>query len=218
VSLVDLNAGTITTTCAVSSDAYDVALSSTGVAYVVPESGGFTPVHAIDFSSCAETLDGMTPIPARAALHPSQQALFLAEEGLTPSRVDRCDVTASTIECVDAEDGADWGVYELCGNLWLSADGARIYTACGVTLSVPQDVSVDACAYGGALDGVDAIQHMSEAPEVQRVVLIPGFASNDGPSDDSTPPGDMVIRVHETQYLGFVAQYELPPFPLPGAA
>jgi hypothetical protein len=142
--------------------------------------------------------------------------LFLAEEGLTPSRVDRCDVTASTIECVDAEDGADWGVYELCGNLWLSADGARIYTACGVTLSVPQDVSVDACAYGGALDGVDAIQHMSEAPEVQRVVLIPGFASKDGPSDDSTPPGDMVIRVHETQYLGFVAQYELPPFPLPG--
>jgi hypothetical protein len=135
VSLVDLTSGTITTTCAVSSDAYDVALSSTGIAYVLPHTGGDVPVHAIDFSSCNEVLGGVFSAPSRIALHPSEQALFIAEQGLYPSRILRCDVSSSPAECVDSADDADWGTYETCGNLWISADGARIYSACGVTIS-----------------------------------------------------------------------------------
>ena len=99
---------------------------------------------------------------------------------------------------------------------WISADGARIYTACGVTLKVPGNVNVDPCSYGGTLSDVHWVQHLSEAPQVQRVVLIPGngYYNPTGVAANQ----DTVLRVHETQYLGFVSQYELPPFPLAGTA
>jgi hypothetical protein len=217
VSWVDLRAGTVKATCAVSSDAYDVALTSAGVAYVMPRTDQWVSLHAVNLATCAETLEGGEIYAAsHLALHPSEKALFAADQGLSPSRVDRCDLTASPVACTDSEGSADWGTYGFCGNVWASADGQRLYSACGVTLRVPGNVTVDLCTYGGTLDGVSFLEHLSEAPAAQRVVLIPAAEYVDpslGQSD-----ADTVVRVHETQYLGFVSQYEIPPFPLANGA
>ncbi len=213
VSWVDLKAGAVTTTCPVSSDAYDVALSTSGVAYVMPATDQWVSIHEITLSSCTETLlsNGFVYAGGRVALHPSGQALF-ADQDLDPNSVNECNLTAAGATCEDAMRGADWGTYAYGNGLWTSADGERLYTAGGATLSVPADVTGSPCTYGGSLDGVSVVQHLSEAPQAQRVALIPGNLYGEESNADT------VVRVHETQYLGFVAQYELPAFPLAGTA
>jgi chitinase len=215
VSWVDLTAGMVTTTCPISSDSFDIVLTKTGTAYVMPLTDQWVSLHVID-STCNETLEGGAIVRAAShlALHPSETALFDADQGLSPSSINRCDLEESPVECDDALDEEDWGTYPFCGALWISADGARIYSACGVTLRVPGDPNSATCTYGGTLDGVDSIQYLSEAPDAKRVVLVPGNPYSFDPT--TTPDDDTVVRVHETDYLGFVAQYELPPFPLTG--
>jgi DNA-binding beta-propeller fold protein YncE len=203
VSFVDLTLGIVVRTCDLSSDAYDVTLSSAGTAYVVPRTAGRVGLHAVDRVTCSEASSspGLSA-PAHVALHPSGSAVFAADVGGSPSSIDRCDVADAGLACTDAEDSSNRRPYDSCGDLWVSSDGARIYTACGVTLRVPQPIT-GSLAYGGTLDGVSGIRHLSEAASAHRVVLVPDT--------------DSVVRVHETDYLGLVAQYELPAFPASAA-
>jgi hypothetical protein len=201
VSWVDLQTATLLATCPLGSNAYDLVLTSAGVAYVVPATDQWVSLHAVDLTSCTETTGSTIWAGSHIALHPSQLAAFTADQGLSPSRINRCNITGSTPSCTDAENTADWGTYSYCGNLWISADGQRIYSACGVTLRVPGNVNGSPASYGGTLSGVTSVVHMSEAPCAQEVALIPGT--------------DTAVRIHETNFLGFVSQANIPSFPLP---
>lgn len=215
VAWIDLKNGMLKATCDLSSDAFDVALSSKSVAYVLPKTDQWVSLHAVDLTTCSESNAssfGGVYASSHIALHPSENAVFLADEGLSPSRINRCDLTKSPFACADAEGSADWGTYGFCGNLWISADGARIYSGCGVTLRVPGNVTSDS-VYSGTLQGVSSIQHLSEFPHAKRVAFVPG-----SPLSNYGTNADTVIQVHETDYLGFVAQYQLPMFPLAGAS
>ena len=215
VSWIDLEAGVVKATCDVSSDAYDVALTSQNVAYVMPKTDQWVSIHQVDLTTCTEAANNGYGIYASShmALHPSEKALFTADSGLSPSSINRCDLATSPLVCSEAQ--SSWGTYNFCGSLWMSADGARVYSGCGVTLRVPGSVTGDPCTYGGTLEGVAAIVHLSEAPSAKRVAIIPDSNGyNDGNTFDDS---DTVVRIHETDYLGFIAQYELPKFPLAGA-
>jgi hypothetical protein len=217
VSWVDLASGAVTATCPISSDAYDIALTAEGTACVMPRTDQWVSLHAID-STCTETVEEYGVwAGSHIALHPSEKALFTADQGLSPSSINRCDLTVSPVGCVEALGGTDWGTYAFCGSLWISADGQRIYSGCGVTLRVPGDPTTDLCSYGGTLAGVSLIQHLSEAPQAKRVVLIPGNGYSYDPTN-APATNDTVVRVQETDYLGFVSQYELPRFPLAGTS
>ena len=216
-SWIDLTTGTIKATCDLTSDAFDIALSSKALAYVLPKTDQWVPLHTIDLTTCTESTS-MTWANLRAsghiALHPSEKAVFVADDGLSQSGAERCDLTASPIACDDAMGPNDMGGHGLCGNLWISADGARIYSACGVTLRVPSDVTTSACTYGGSLENASSVRHLSEFSAVKRVAFVPGVPYS--PEGSEPSHDDAVVRVHETDYLKFVAEYQLPPFPLTG--
>jgi len=214
---IDLQTATLKATCNLSSDAFDIALSSKSVAYVLPKTDQWVSLHAVDLTTCTESNAssfGGLYASSHVALHPGEKAVFAADQGLSPSRIDRCDITQSPIACNDAQGTNDWGTYGFCGNLWMSADGERIYSACGVTLRVPGNVTGNLCTYGGSLENTSLVQHLTEFPAVKRLALVPGVPYSFGGSEPSHD--DAVIRVHETDYLAFVAEYQLPPFPLGG--
>lgn len=103
VSWVDLQAGVVKTTCDDTAYAYDVALSSTGIAYVVPALDEADSLHAVTFSSCSESVPSTWLFSgSHVALHPSEKALFAANFD-TATSVTRCDLTSSPIACGDAE-------------------------------------------------------------------------------------------------------------------
>ncbi len=210
VAWVDLKAQTIKAMCPLSSDASDVALTTSGVAYVVPATDHWVPIHVIDLATCAETLASNVWAGARLALHPNQQVLFLTQD-LDPESITQCDRTASPVSCVDAEGGADWGTYTFGNSVWVSADGTRLYSGGPATLVQGGDAG-SVWTYGGSLPGVSAVQTLDEAPQVARVALVP----SDSAWDPSSVNADTVVRVHETQYLGLVGQYALPSVPAAG--
>jgi DNA-binding beta-propeller fold protein YncE len=201
VSWIDLQTATIRKTCALSSNSYDLSLINSGIAYVVPRTDQWISLHSVDLNDCSEVTSSTLRAGSHIALHPSAEAVFTADQGLSPSRIQRCNITMSSPTCTDAQNNADWGTYSYCGNLWISQDGQRIYSACGVTLRVPGNLNVDVCTYGGTLEGVSGIQHMSEAAEVQKIVLIPNGS-------------DGTLRIQETNFLAFVRMASLPAFPL----
>jgi chitinase len=211
VSWVDLTTATLVKTCALGSNAYDLTLSAAGVAYVVPRTDQWVSLHAVDLTTCTETTASVLRAGSHIVPHPSGLAVFTADQGLSPSRINRCDVTVAPPNCTDAQNGVDWGTYNYCGNLWISADGQRIYTACGVTLRVPGNVNGSPCTYGGTLSGVTSVTHMAEAPSAQQIVLIPGVAT----FGSTSAKEDTVVRIHETAFLGLVTEFSLPSFPLP---
>jgi chitinase len=208
VSWIDLVTGTVTTTCSLSSNAYDVALSRSHVAYVVPRTDQWVSLHAVDLTTCTETIGSQLYAGQHIVMHPSQGAVFTADQGLSPSRVHRCDL--SPIHCVDAQNNNDWGTYAYCGNLWASSDGRRLYTACGVVLSLPSPVDAGVATYGGTL-GEPYVEHASDAPAAGDgglIALLPGL----GYPWDSTydASADTHVDVHEALYLGLVEQVPLP--------
>lgn len=211
VSWVDLQARSIKATCDVSSDATDVALTKTGIAYVAPETDQWVSLHAIDLTTCTETTASQLYAGARLALHPSEQALFATQDS-DPSSILRCDLAVSPVDCEDAEDDQNWGTYDYGNSVWTSADGTRLYTGGPATLLVPADAGAGECTYGGSLTGVTGVQSLSEASQVGRVALVP--SASDSEFNPTEGNADTVVRVHETQYLGLVGQYELPTVPI----
>jgi hypothetical protein len=205
VSRIDLTTGVILKTCELTSVPYTLALTDAGLAYVVARSSQWNAMHELDLVSCSEANAGFVEARSHLALHPSGNALFYNQNG-RPDSIGRCDLTGSSPACADSVDSATWGQYYYGENLWVSADGSRIYTETGLTLAVPPNVNAGYCANSGALSGVTSILHMSEAAAAQRIALIPGYPSVGSP-----------VRLYDTAGLAFVRQLALPRFPLPGS-
>jgi hypothetical protein len=212
VSWIDLRAQLIRTTCEVSSDASDVALTTAGIAYVAPADETLqVTLHVIDLTTCAETLAAIDlPGDTQIALPPSEKALFAAGTEETPDpRV--CPLTTSVIGVIGCvEVGGDYWAYGY--SVGVSADGTRLYTGGQATLLVPADPLTGTYEDAGLFPGVTTFQSFSEASQAGLVALLPSPQGSE--FDPPQANADTVVRVHRTQDLSFVAQYELPTIPI----
>ena len=209
VSLIDLQARAVTTTCDTTCDASDVALATTGIAYITPAAGQMVPLHAVDLGACTETISAPELWGGgHLSLHPSETVVY-ASLFADPPSIDRCDLTVSPPDCQDAMSAADWDMYGFANAVWSSADGTRVYTGGPATLLVPPDPATGVCKYGGSLEGVTESITLSEAPSAGRVALILASSQLQIPGYTITP-ADTIVRVYETQYLSLVAQYAIP--------
>jgi hypothetical protein len=208
VSHVDLVAGTVLKTCPLTTHPGHLTLTDAGVTYVVQQVGQLSVLRQVDLVTCTEITGPQLEPRSHIVAHPSGDALFTNQEG-SPQRIERCDLTVNPIVCKDSQGLNDWGTYDYGYNLWMSADGLRIYTAAGATLSVPVNVNAQNLTYGGSLPGVSYIQHLCEAPTAHQIAFIPGGQGQLG--------SDSVIRIHDTTDLGFSRELGLPPFPVAGS-
>lgn len=213
VTYVDLVAGSALKTCDVTSDAIDVVLAGNGWAYVFPMTDQWSAIHGIKLSDCSETLSSSSAIYAGtvAALHPSGTKIYGADRGLSPSDIERYDI--STGSPVYAYDSPYHGDYPMCGNLWISNDGLRIFTACGRVFRSSDTKSED-MTYNGRLEGADSIRHVSHASASGKVLVIPAASTSSYPSN---PDGDTLLRVHDYQFLTLDRTIQLPTIPGQGS-
>jgi hypothetical protein len=91
----------------------------------------------------------------------------------------------------------------MCGDLWLSNDGARIFTRCGNTFLAANQQGED-MVYGGSLD-VSVIRHLSHAPTRGEIAVIP-----DLPEDGATGYEDTVVRLFDDEVLEATGNIALP--------
>ena len=154
VTFVDLETRTLLATHPVNADVGDALVSDEGYAYVFPGSGQWVSIISVD--SATGTTRTSTGSSLRAdtqvKMHPAGNKAYGADNGLSPSDVERYDFSAGGQSAV-SYDSPYHGDYPFCGDLWIADDGERMLTRCGVIVRTTDDRATD-MTYVMQLSGV----------------------------------------------------------------
>ena len=210
ISYVDLSAGVLLKTLPVTADVFDVVLAGNGYVYAFPRIDQWVAIHSVNISTGLETLSSSVAIYARtrAKLHPGGAAMYGADNGLSPADIEKYDISGGT--AAFSYDSPYHGDYSMCGDLWMSEDGMRIFTRCGnVFRSSPNRYSSgttpDDMTYNGALEGLGLIRHLSHAQTSGKVAAVPD-------NSYSNAAADTEVKIFNYTYLTFDSKVKLPSF------
>lgn len=208
ISYVDLVAKTVIATWPVSADALDVVLAGNGFAYVFPRVDQWEQIRCIKLSNGAETLHTGFSIYAgtKAKLQPGAPYVYGANNGLSPSDIEKYVLGSGTASY--GYDSPYHGDYPMCGDLWMSDDGGRIYTRCGNVFRTSTTQAQD-MLYAGALEGSTLIRHADHSAAAARVLVIRDAQTYAYPP---MPNADAVLAIHDATYFSLVSTITLPSF------
>lgn len=220
VSLVDLTAANVVTTVETTCDAFDVVLAGNGLAYVFPNTDQWVDIHSIDFSKKSEV--GVTSgigiyEKTYAKLHPNGTTLYGSTNQLSPSQLEEYDISTgpATVK-VGVGAGPDFGQHEACGNVWMSLDGERIFSACGNVFHASLNAAED-LHYAGSLNTTSAAKSSTTSIMFQSIVH-----SNDGniyaieggqrfsSIGNTVAANDGSVDVFDYQYFGYKTSLQVP--------
>lgn len=161
VAIVDLLNKQVTATYAVSSDIIDLALPDNGYLYVFPRTDQWARIRTINLANGAETEHTGNSIYAgtRVVAHPSGEFIYGADNGLSPSDIELYDISGGNAHYV--QDSPYHGDYDMCGNVWISEDGANLFTPCGNVFKANPG-QADDMQYVGRLGITGAIKALSQ--------------------------------------------------------
>ena len=204
ISYVNLTTATLLSTLPVTADISDIVLAGNGYAYAFPRIDQWVQIHAVNLATGAESLSTAPNIRAgtRAKLHPGGTAIYGADNGLSPSEVQKYDI--STGAPVLLYDSPYHGDYPMCGDLWMSEDGLRIFTKCGNVFRATSS-RTDDITYNGALQNLGSIMHLSHSSAIGKVIAIPA-------NTFSVLDSDTEIRTFAYDFLTFEQSVPLPRF------
>ena len=156
ISMVDLAAvgqpaAPAPTLLNVAADVLDLVLDSNGFVHALPRVDQWQNIHSVHVATNTEQLSTGVPIYAGALgrLHPAGDYLYTANNGLSPSDIEKWDITSGTADAL--YDSPYHGDYEMCGNVWFNESGTTIYTPCGNTFN-SSVVQANDMVYSGALE------------------------------------------------------------------
>ena len=157
----------------------------------------------------------------RARLHPSGDTLYAANNGLSPDDIENYHVETGTVSLFG--DSRYHGDYAMCGNLWISDDGARIYTTCGATFGASA-VPANDMLYAGTLPLSTSmycgyrIRSASALASTKEVALI------EQPWYECQGYSGMLsscyshLNLYDSDFLTQTARYAFPPVLVAGAS
>ncbi|MEJ2467206.1 MAG: hypothetical protein P8045_16205, partial [Candidatus Thiodiazotropha sp.] len=218
ISYVDLTgvgsaATDIVTTLDVSTTVFDIVLAGNGYVYAFPKTDQWVKIHSVQIATNTETLSSGNYIydETHAKLHPDGFAIYGADNGLSPSDIEKYDISGGVASY--AYDSPYHGDYDMCGDLWLSENGAYIYTACGNTFHSSSDQNQD-MVYNDALQLQSSnyssyqIGSLSQTAEQQEIMLleIDKFCE----TGNSVIGCNRYLSLYESLYLNRTASYIVP--------
>jgi hypothetical protein len=203
-SYVDLSAGKLIKTVEVSADVKDIILAENGYLYAFPRVDQWVVIHSVNLATEIETLStGTIRAWTLVKLHPNGRVIYGANNGLSPSDIEKYSIENGTAQVL--YDSPYHGDHPMCGDLWISEDGLRIFTKCGRVFR-SSDVRSEDMVYNGALSNVDFITHLTHSSTMNKVIVIPSSSWFDSNVQDTE------IQFYDYQFLSFDKQIELPPF------
>lgn len=198
ISYVNLNTATVEKTFTHTEIAQNVVLGAEYV-YVMPAYSGSATSIAI--ASGSATATGFN-YSSGGRLHPSGKAIYGTRDGISPNDIERFDVSTGAITA--HTDSPYHGDYSICGPIWFSPSGERIYTGCGTIFRYSEQPSLD-MTYTASLAGLIRVTALSDSASANRIAAIPGA---DFPS--SAP--DNQVRLYRSDSLNYIGRLALPDF------
>jgi hypothetical protein len=181
VILVDLVARAILETYPLQSegqalDVFDVVLAGNGYAYISPRPQSWTSLFALELGdgelhpSTGHQLYG----GSRLDLHPDGEAVFAADNGISPSDIERWDIAAGP--AVYVRDTPYHGTHGGCGKLAITDDGGRVIGGCSRVFAASPDPALD-LLYRGSLElphlpAASGLWHADHSGQAHRVSLL----------------------------------------------
>ncbi|MBS1148515.1 MAG: chitinase [Myxococcaceae bacterium] len=212
VSYVQLSPLTLLKTLAVSCDVIDVVLPGNGYVHAFPRIDQWTQIRSLNLTTGVETMSAGWSIRAGtlAKLHPSGSVAYGANNGLSPSDIEKYNLDGGT--AVRLYDSPYHGDYPMCGNLWITDTGDRIFTRCGNVFRSSPIQSMD-MLYAGSLSGLPLVRHLDHSSAAGKLIAIPenGYGS-------TTPAADVKVRKYEDAFLVFQSEATLPQFTVGSAS
>ena len=90
--------------------------------------------------------------------------------------------------------------FNTCGNLWLTEDGRRLFTACA-TAYTTGDIPAQDARYNGTLSNATNLVSADESSQQHLTAVIP--KSNGGLYSGSLTAGDTQVQIYSDNYLGY---------------
>jgi hypothetical protein len=216
ISYINLSTGTLVKTLSVTADVFDIVLAGNGYVYAFPRIDQWSEIHTVNISTGVETLGTSWAIYAgtRAKLHPGGTTIYGADNGLSPSDIEKYDISGGTATYL--YDSPYHGDYYMCGDLWMSEDGLRIFTRCGnVFRSSPNRYSSgttpEDMTYNGALQGLTLVKHLSHSQTIGMVAAVPE-------NTYSSTTADTEVQIFNYEFLTFSSKVTLPSFVVSSAS
>lgn len=175
ISYIDLAAGQLVKTMDVSTDVLDVILAGNGYVYAFPRRDQWESIYSIQVASGQETRSSSWAIYAGtvAKLHPSGKYMYGADNGLSPSDIEKYSIEQGTAQVL--YDSPYHGDYPMCGDLWISEDGRRIFTKCGNVFR-SSEVAADDMRYNGSLN--TSIRSLAHSVSAHEIAVVPELSWN----------------------------------------
>jgi hypothetical protein len=209
VSYVDLTTPSLVDTFPSTADVSDVVLAGNGYIYAFPRIDQWETIRCINIATGQETRSSGYSIRAgtKAKLHLSGTSIYGADNGLSPSDIEKYDISGGTAAVL--YDSPYHGDYSMCGDLWMSEDGLRIFTRCGNVFR-SSAVRAEDMTYNGSLEGLGLVRHLSHSAAIGNVIAVP---DNSIWSNEFT---DKEIQIFGYDYLTFKERIPLPHFIISG--
>ncbi len=208
ISYIDLTTATLVKTFAVSTDVLDIVLAGNGYVYAFPRTDQWEYIRGVNIATAVETLSTGMQIYAGtlAKLHPNGTAIYGADNGLSPSDIEKYDISTGTATYL--YDSPYHGDYPMCGDLWISEDGLRVFTKCGNVFR-SSSVQAEDMLYNGSL-GTN-IEHLDHSATAGKVITIPAATTFPAPGTEDTQ-----LRIYAYDFLTLETSVPFPTIPLGG--
>lgn len=206
----------------VSTNVFDIVLDGRGVVHAMPAADQWVNLHSVTVATNVETRTTSGPIRAgsKMRLHPSDEYLYLADNGLSPSDIAKVDIR--TLPATWLYDSPYHGTYGMCGDLWMKGDGDTIYTKCGNTFRSSTTQSQD-MLYSGRLElsisqyygvTIESLSQSEATDEIALIELVDNY--NCGPFSSSSSQCYSHFNLYESDFLNRNAVYAIPPIEVAG--
>jgi chitinase len=214
ISYVDLKSARLVKTLNVATDACDVVLAGNGWVYASPGTGQHGRLRAVDLETNKEFESTGILVHARNVykLQPDGQSLYGAERGKSPVYLQKLDISDGVP--VHLYDSPSHSGYPAGGDLWLSEDGQRIFTAGGSVLRTSSNPKED-MTYVGSLANLERIRHVVHSSAAGLILAIPSKGSAvDSPRFPS--PGTNHVLIFGYENLDLQRTLTLPEYVVNG--
>lgn len=214
ISYINLKTKSIIKTYSASCYALDIVLANNNWAYVFPKENQWENIRCINMNLSADneanSTGGSIYAGTKARLHPSGKSIYGADNGLSPSDIEKYDIQNGVANAI--YDSPYHGDYPMNGNLWFSEDGNRIFTRGKTVLKTSETQSVD-MIYNGKIntDSYANIEWLDHSTNKNNLYVI--LTNGDVWTNKKAP----FIYIYNSTNLNFKNKIELEKYSVPNS-